>query len=182
MRKSRLRVAGVVQTGGLKIQAPIIFRRILQFEPQFPARASFMSAPDQNCFADVLVDQVHQVQLLSTGNPCGTTARHPFGLISTVHPCAECRSRASSHSTATGTREFTRFPARNRFILVSNPCSLPPDTRFSSSVSRVPVSQKPFDLAFIQIRRRHEAGQRIGGSYSVSQLPLISGYRNAVLR
>ena len=72
--------------------------------------------------------------------PCSRSCSQdlqPFGLISTVQPCAVCRDRFSSHSTATGTRELTRCPARSCFILRSKLCSLPLDTRFSSKCARI---------------------------------------------
>src|SRR5271170_3337771 len=51
-----------------------------------------------------------------TVNPCGTMARQPFALTSTVKPSV-CNARPSSvHSTARFTREFIRETARVYFM------------------------------------------------------------------
>src|SRR5258708_22800248 len=59
------RAEAVIRTKDLEIQAPIIIRRMLQFQSKFPAPASFMSAPNEDRLTNVLVHQIHQIQLLS---------------------------------------------------------------------------------------------------------------------
>src|SRR5438445_5255403 len=96
-----------------------------------------------------------------TANPCGTTARQHFGLISTVQPCAVCRDRFSSHCTATGTRELTRCPARNCFIRTSKLCLLPPDTVAPQSVRQFSNSVQGsirLGLSVDRVSNRHVGG------------------------
>jgi len=64
MRDARI-VQGEVLLQALKIQAPEIRRRLLEFQAEFPARAAFVAAPHQNGFARNLVDEIDQPQLLS---------------------------------------------------------------------------------------------------------------------
>jgi len=60
-----------------------------------------------------------------TGNPCGTTARQPFVLVSAVQPSARRVWPFSSHSTAIATRALTRTPARTVCVADSKLDKLP---------------------------------------------------------
>jgi hypothetical protein len=77
----------------LKVQTPEIHRSLLKLKPQFPSRPAFMSSPNQNRFASILIDEIDQQQPL----PHGKTLRNhrEASFRAGVHCVALCAHRAA---------------------------------------------------------------------------------------